>query len=169
MSHINVSFSFCYAPIFILRVNNNAFLGIPLHADTFFMNVALSFMSIRLNVDILVFFVTQGCRNLFHAELNTATVLFQDAIAIYCRIKVLSVSFTNSQVLSPQKLKDRQLLFLLQAAAHFDAIFTSMVSKGFLANEFLVMRQFGPNTKFGPETDSDQRQIRTKNKFGPKF
>ena len=25
-----------------------------------------------------------------------------------------------------------------------------------------VMRQFGPNTKFGPETDSDQTQIRPK-------
>ena len=26
----------------------------------------------------------------------------------------------------------------------------------------MVMRQFGPNTKFGPETDSDQKQIRPK-------
>ena len=26
----------------------------------------------------------------------------------------------------------------------------------------VVMRQFGPNAKFGPETDSDQKQIRPK-------
>ena len=29
-------------------------------------------------------------------------------------------------------------------------------------NEEMVMRQFGPNTKFGPEGDSDRRQIRAK-------